>query len=83
MNWTPLEEAYNVQHSNNFAYSSSILYSSICIYCSFDSSTPLMGLEDGGSFRRCNRCRKNFRAKVLNNAVSNYSTSTSHLKGTN
>ena len=83
MNWTPLEEAYNIQHTNKFVYGGSILYSPVCIYCSFNSSVSLMGLEDGGSFRRCNRCRKDFRANILNNAVSNYTTSTSHLKGTN
>lgn len=82
MNWTPLEEAYNIQHSN-LSNISSVIYSPVCIYCGFMASTPLMGNLDGGSFRRCGKCRKDFRAAIVTNPVSNYTISTGHLKGTN
>jgi hypothetical protein len=82
MNYTPLEEAYKIHHINTNTYSGAIKYSPTCIYCKNLTSTSLLN-DDGGSFRRCDRCRKNFRAIILNQAVSNFSYSTHHLKGTN
>ena len=81
MNYTPLEDAYNIHHVNSNTYTGTIKYSSTCIYCKNPTSTSLM--NDGGSFRTCNRCRKNFKATTLNAAVTNFSYSTHHLKGTN
>ncbi len=75
-----LDEAYKIHHTNSNTYSGTIGYSPVCIYCRNPTSTSLM--NDGGSFRQCNKCRKNFRATVLNNAISNFSYSTSHLHGT-
>ena len=82
MNYTNLDDAYKIHHINSTTYSGTIRYSGTCIFCNNPNSTALMN-TDGGAFRRCDKCKKNFRAKVLNNAVSNFSYSTHHLKGTN
>jgi hypothetical protein len=81
MNYTSLEEAYKIHHTNSNTYGGTIQYSTACIFCKNPTSIPLM--NDGGSFRRCERCRKNFKATVINDAINNHSYSTSHLKGTN
>jgi hypothetical protein len=81
MNYTPLDEAYKIHHTNSTTYSGTIYYSPVCIYCRNATSVSLM--NDGGSFRQCNKCKKHFRANILTNAVNNYGYSTSHLKGTN
>ena len=81
MNFTPLEDAYKIHHVSSNTYSGPIFYSSVCIYCKNATSMPL--INDGGSFRRCDRCRKDFRAIVLNQSINNFGVSTSHLKGTN
>ena len=83
MNFTPVEEAYNVQHIQKGIYGGIIRYSSTCIYCSHTKSTSLMNGMDGGAFRRCDCCRKNFKANLLTKPITNYSYSTHHLKGTN
>ena len=70
-----------VHHTHSNTYRGTIKYSPTCIYCKNPTSISLM--NDGGSFRCCDRCRKNFRATVITNAVNNLSYSTSHLKGTN
>jgi hypothetical protein len=76
-----LDEAYKIHHTRPNTYSGTILYNPICIFCRHNQSTSLM--NDGGSFRQCVRCRKNFRATIMNSPITNYSTSTQHLKGTN
>lgn len=81
MNYTPLDEAYKIHHTNSNTYGGTIKYSTTCIYCKNPSSNSLM--NDGGSFRQCLRCKKNFRANVITEAVQNFSYSTHHLKGTN
>ncbi len=81
MNYTPLEDAYKSHHTNSNIYTNNITYSPICIYCKNTSSKALM--NDGGSFRQCDKCRKNFRAIVIDKAIHNFCYSTSHLKGTN
>lgn len=81
MNYTTLDEAYNVHHINSNTYGGTIRYSTICIYCKHTSSKSLM--NDGGSFRQCDRCKKNFRATIMNEAINNFNQSTSFLKGTN
>lgn len=82
MNYTPLDEAYKIHHVNSNTYGGTIQYSPICIYCKNPSSRSLMP-SDGGAFRQCERCRKNFRATIINDAITNFSYSTHHLKGTN
>lgn len=83
MNYTPLDEAYKIHHVSPNTYSGNLAYSTTCIYCSHNQTIPLMQDRDGGSFRQCGKCRKQFRAPVLNSAVTNFSYSTHHLKGTN
>jgi hypothetical protein len=79
--YTPLDQAYKIHHTNSNTYTGSIKYNPTCIFCSHQISTSLM--NDGGSFRRCNKCNKHFRASIVNDAITNYSYSTHHLKGTN
>lgn len=81
MNFLLLDEAYKIHHVNSNTYSGTIKYNPICIYCKNTQSKPLM--NDGGSFRQCLYCRKNFRAKVINEPISNFCYSTHYLKGTN
>lgn len=76
-----INEAYKIHHTRPNTYSGTILYSTICIFCNYNRSNSLM--DDGGSFRQCLRCRKNFRASIMNSPIANYTTSTQHLKGTN
>jgi hypothetical protein len=76
-----LDDAYKIHHVNQTTYGGAIQYSSVCIFCKHLQSIPLM--NDGGSFRKCLQCKKNFRATVLNPAINNFSYSTYHLKGTN
>ena len=59
------------------------LYDIKCIYCSNEKSTALMQDKDGGAFRKCDRCGKNFMSRIMSPALDNYSYATSHLKGTN
>ena len=81
MNFTSISDAYKIHHIRNDTYGGSIKYSPVCIFCKNNISISLM--NDGGAFRQCQRCRKNFRATVLNQAINNFSYSTHHLKGTN
>lgn len=81
MNYTNLDEAYKIHHTQPNTYSGTILYNPICIFCTYSKSNSLM--DDGGSFRQCLRCRKNFRARIMNSPITNYITSTQHLQGTN
>jgi len=81
MNYTSLDEAYKIHHVNSNTYGGTIKYNPTCIYCNYKASKSLM--NDGGAFRQCERCRKNFKANVINDAIQNFSYSTHHLKGTN
>jgi len=82
MNYTNLDEAYKIHHINSNTYTGSIKYSPVCIYCNNVKSTPLLN-GDGGAFRQCSQCKKNFKANTINGAITNFSYSTHHLKGTN
>jgi hypothetical protein len=77
MNYTPVDSAYNIEHVNPNIYRGTIKYSKQCIYCSSQESISL--LQDG-SFRKCNKCRKNFKAHILTNPIQNYNHSINHLK---
>lgn len=83
MNYTSLDDAYKIYHTNSNTYGGSITYNPTCIYCSNSSSNALMQSRDGGSFRQCKKCRKNFRANIVNKPINNLSYSTQHLHGTN
>lgn len=78
MNYTPINNAFNTHHVNNTTYTGKILYNPECIFCSNPTSSALM--NDGGSFRQCNKCRKNFKAQIVTETIQNYSYSTSHLQ---
>jgi Zn ribbon nucleic-acid-binding protein len=82
MNYTPLDDAYKIHHVTTNTYKQNIQYNPICIFCSHIDTIALMK-DDGGSFRQCKKCRKQFRATVVTDAIKNYSYSTHHLKGTN
>jgi hypothetical protein len=80
MNYTFLENAYTIHHSNPTSYNTNqIKYSPICIYCSNPTSQPLLG----DSFRRCDRCKKEFKSTIISKPVDNFTQATRHLKGTN
>jgi hypothetical protein len=82
MNYTPLDDAYKIHHIKSNTYVGNILFSPSCIFCNSSTSKPLMK-NDGGSFRQCDRCKKHFKARVVNEAINNFSYSTYHLRGTN
>lgn len=81
MNYTSVDEAYNIHHTDVTGYVKIPVYSPVCIFCSHNTSQPLM--NDGGSLRRCDKCRKNFRATILSEPIQNMRNSTNHLRGTN
>jgi hypothetical protein len=78
MNFTPIEEAYRIEHVKANTYGGSIKYSKNCIYCCCDNTISL--LNDGGSFRKCYNCKKNFRANIISSPIINYNQSISHIK---
>ena len=81
MNYTPLDQAFT---TNSNTYGGTIVYSPICIYCTNNHSISLFpDSRDGGSFRQCSRCKKNFKASVVTQPINNIIYSTHHLKGTN
>ena len=73
--------AFNINHVQPGTYGGTIVYDQTCPFCSHLESRGLM--NDGGSFRECKRCRKQFQAKVLGAPVANYSTATAHLSPNN
>jgi len=85
MNYTPLYEAYNIQHINSHPYTQAIQYSSQCIFCGHQDTAALMQNQDNGSFRQCKNasCRKQFRANIVSKPIANYISATTHLRGTN
>jgi hypothetical protein len=80
MNFTPIENAYKIEHVNPQIYSGTLNYSKKCIYCSSDESIPLL---IDGSFRKCYKCRKNFKATILTSPIRNYNQSIEHMKPQN
>ena len=66
LNATSISDAYQYQTFSPFISSTKNIlrpnYSPVCIFCSHSESKALM---NDGSFRECNRCKKQFRAVVL------------------
>ena len=63
MNCTPLDQAYRYETHSEFIKNMQIpKYSHVCVFCGFTESVALNA--DGGSFRRCMRCKKEFRARI-------------------
>lgn len=65
MNFTSLEESFNY----NSSIQSSQLQAKFSITCIFCTSANTRGLNQEGSFRQCQNCRKQFQSQVqpLNN----------------
>lgn len=60
---TPIVQAYQYEtHSEFIKTTKKVQFSPICIFCSHLESAPLL---NDGSFRRCQRCRKDFKAKII------------------
>ena len=64
MNFTPLDQAYQVHHGNPSMYTTNKTQTvnPKCIFCSNTNTFPLMEKQDGGIFRQCGSqlCRKQF-----------------------
>lgn len=63
---TNLDDAYKFQTFSDFIpkiMNSSGRFSPTCIFCSSNNTVSLM--NDGGSFRQCMNCRKQFRANII------------------
>jgi hypothetical protein len=71
MNFTPLDQAYQVHHGNPNMYVSNHVknVNTKCIFCSSQNSIALMEKHDGGALRQCGNpsCRKHFNAVQSNN----------------
>ena len=80
VNFTPLDQAYQIHHVNPNTYSSlnTARYSHHCMFCGSQNSVPLMESQDRGAFRQCinSTCRKQFQATILSQPVPNYQMST-------
>jgi transcription elongation factor Elf1 len=80
VNFTPLDQAYQIHHVNPNTYSSlnTARYSHHCMFCGSQNSVPLMESQDRGAFRQCinSSCRKQFQATILSQPVPNYQMST-------
>ena len=65
---TSLNDAYKFQSFSQYLNSATpgalTNYSSICIFCSSRETYPLT--QDGGSFRQCKNCRRQFKAAYIN-----------------
>lgn len=59
---TSLNDAYKFSTFSDFIKQQSFThFSPICIFCSSNNTIALT--NDGGSFRQCNTCKKQFKAK--------------------
>jgi hypothetical protein len=59
---TPLNQAYQFSSFSSYINNGSLInhFSPKCIFCSSNDSISLS--NDGGSFRQCNKCNKQFKA---------------------
>lgn len=64
---TPINDAYQFNSFCQYINGGGLqtCFSPKCIFCSSNESIPLS--NDGGSFRQCNRCKKQFKALLLRN----------------
>ena len=65
VNNTPLNIAYHFQSFSSYINNNGLTshFSPVCIFCSSKESISLM--NDGGSFRQCSMCKKQFKAQVI------------------
>ena len=63
---TPLNNAYNFQSFSSYINNNGLkaVFSPKCIFC---ISLESIALNNEGSFRQCNRCKKQFRALIIRN----------------
>jgi hypothetical protein len=61
---TPISDAYQFSSFSQYINTGGLKcnFSPVCIFCSSKESTAL---TSEGSFRQCNRCKKNFKAILL------------------
>ena len=60
---TPISQAYHYEtHSDYIKKIKPVIFSFMCIFCSNPESIALL---NDGSFRRCIKCRKDFKAKII------------------
>ena len=66
---TPLNDAYQFSTFSPYIMNGGLnsRFSPICIFC---SSNNTMNLANDGSFKQCNSCRKQFKARLSNNQVN-------------
>ena len=66
---TPLNDAYQFSTFSPYIMNGGLgsRFSPICIFC---SSNNTMNLANDGSFKQCNRCRKQFKARLSNNQIN-------------
>ena len=64
---TPINDAYQFNSFCQYINGGGLQtgFSPKCIFCTSNESIPLS--NDGGSFRQCNRCKKQFKAILLRN----------------
>lgn len=64
MNFTSLDQAYQVHHGNPTMYitNKTKTINPKCVFCGNTNTFPLMEKQDGGIFRQCSNqlCRKQF-----------------------
>jgi len=72
-----IKDAFAFHHINKNVYSGTINYKTQCVYCFNPYSESL--LKDG-SFRKCNKCKKHFKAQIIANPILNYNESTNQNK---
>ena len=60
---TTINDAYHFESFSSYINNKGLQtkFSPICIFCSTTESTPL---TNDGSFRQCNRCKKQFKARL-------------------
>jgi hypothetical protein len=70
MNFTPLDQAYQIHHGNPSMYTTNKIQTvnPKCIFCGNTNTFPLMEKKDGGIFRQCGSqlCRKQFTSSQNN-----------------
>jgi hypothetical protein len=68
---TPIDSAY--QFSSFSQYINNGLKQNFSNICSFCSSNNTINLNEEGSFKQCNNCRKNFKSNLAYNSIINNS----------
>lgn len=64
-----LNNAFTIHHVNKGTYSGKLNYSPNCIFC---LNTKSINLLPDGSFRKCEKCFKHFKATILSKPIQNY-----------